>query len=155
VRLAYLLLASLPGAPCLYYGDEVGLVGANDPANRGGFPWDEACWDIGLRESVRALLGLRAAEPGLRDGGVRVLGADGSAVALERGDGATRLVVAVNPGDSAVRLELRFPDAPRGASGRLVPIELPGFAQSVETRIVDGTASVDIGAQSGAMLRVV
>ena len=87
VRLAMLLQATLPGAPCLYYGDEIGLLGGNDPANRGAFPWDEARWDIGLRETVRALLRLRAAEPGLRDVSVRTVGAEGSAVAFERGVG--------------------------------------------------------------------
>ena len=38
VRLAMLLQATLPGAPCVYYGDEVGLAGANDPAYRGVIP---------------------------------------------------------------------------------------------------------------------
>ena len=41
LRMATLLQATLPGAPCIYYGDEIGLSGGNDPANRGAFPWDE------------------------------------------------------------------------------------------------------------------
>jgi neopullulanase len=155
VRLAYLLLTTLPGAPCVYYGDEVGMVGANDPANRGGFPWDEARWDVALRESVRALLHLRAAEPGLRDITIRAVGAEGSSVAFERGSGAARLIVAVNAGDSAVRLALRFPGAPGGTGERLAPIGLTGFVRPAETRIVDGTATIDLPAQTGAVLRVV
>ncbi len=35
---AYLLLASLPGVPCLYYGDEIALEGYHDPFNRRPFP---------------------------------------------------------------------------------------------------------------------
>ena len=34
-----------PGAPCIYYGDEIGVEGDHDPDCRGAFPWDEARWD--------------------------------------------------------------------------------------------------------------
>ena len=155
VRLATLIAATLPGAPCLYYGDEIGLEGANDPACRGGFPWDEARWDSELLASVRALLHLRSSEPALRDTPVRVVGAAGSAVAFERGTGAARFVVAANAGDAAARLELRFADAPGGAGGHLASIELPGFDRPAETRILDGRATVELAARSGAVLRIV
>jgi neopullulanase len=155
VRLAVLLQTTLPGAPCLYYGDEIGLVGANDPANRGAFPWDEARWDVELRATVRALLQLRATEPGLHHGQLRAVGAAGSAVAFERGVGAGRFVVAVNAGDSPTRLSLRFADAPGGAGGHLAAIELPGFARPAEARIVDGNAMIELDAQTGAVLRIV
>jgi cyclomaltodextrinase len=155
VRLALLLQVTLPGAPCIYYGDEIGLVGGNDPACRGAFPWDEARWEPGLRDTVRALLHVRAAEAALRDGPLSVVGAAESAVAFERGSGAARFVVATNPGDVAVRLDLRFSDAPAGAGGRLAPVDIPGLIGSGESRIVDGRATVELAARSGALLRVV
>ena len=34
------LLLSLPGSPCLYYGDEIGMQGYRDPFNRAFFCWD-------------------------------------------------------------------------------------------------------------------
>jgi neopullulanase len=155
VRLATLLQATLPGAPCIYYGDEVGMTGGIDPDCRGAFPWDEGRWEPGLRESIRALLRLRTAEAALRDGPLRMVGADGTAVAFERGAGASRFVVAVNAGDNAVRLHLRFDDAPSGAGGHVAAIDLPGFGGIGETRIVDGAATIEIAARSGAVLRVV
>src|SRR4051794_41851435 len=94
VRLATLLQATLPGAPCVYYGDEVGMQGGVDPANRGGFPWDEARWEPGLRDGIRAVLKARGAEAALRDGPVRFLRAEGSAVAGERRAGGAGLGVA-------------------------------------------------------------
>ena len=39
VRLLSTLQFTLPGVPCIYYGDEAGLGGGADPANRSGFPW--------------------------------------------------------------------------------------------------------------------
>ena len=40
VRLAALLTFTFPGAPCIYYGDEIGMVGGPDPDCRGSFPWE-------------------------------------------------------------------------------------------------------------------
>jgi neopullulanase len=151
VRLATLIQATLPGAPCIYYGDEVGLGGGHDPDCRRAFPWDEGRWDRALRDSVQAILRLRAEEPALRDAPLRVVGAEGSAVAFERGAGASRLVVAVNPGDSTVRLGVRIDDG--GAT--LEPIALPGFDRVAGAPIDDGGATIELEAGSGAVLRVV
>jgi glycosidase len=155
VRLAILLQATLPGAPCLYYGDEVGLTGGMDPHCRGAFPWDSSRWEPGLHDTVRALFRLRQAEPALRDGPFRVVGAREAAVAYERGSGAARFVVVVNPGDSAVQMPLRFADAPPGHGGHLAPVTLPGLGGVGEAPIVDGTATLDVAARSGGIVRVV
>jgi neopullulanase len=155
VRLAVLLQATLPGAPCLYYGDEVGLTGGNDPECRGAFPWEVASWEPGLRETVRALFRLRLAEPALRDGPVSIVGTASSAVAFERGSGPARFVVVANPGVGAVRLPLHFADAPSGHGGHLAPIELPGLGGVGEAPIVDGVATLDVAPLSGAVLRIV
>jgi cyclomaltodextrinase / maltogenic alpha-amylase / neopullulanase len=37
--LATLLQMSLPGSPTVYYGDEVGMTGGDDPYNRMPYPW--------------------------------------------------------------------------------------------------------------------
>ena len=155
VRLATLLQATLPGAPCVYYGDEIGLTGGNDPACRGAFPWDPARWEPGLRESIRALLHLRRAEPALRDGPLRVVGAAGDAVALERGAGASRLVVAVNTGDAPTELGVRFADAAHGVGGHLAAVTLPGLALVPDARVIDGVAAIELPARAGAVLRSV
>ncbi|MGF1749429.1 maltodextrin glucosidase [Vibrio cionasavignyae] len=39
-KIAAQLLMTYVGAPCLYYGTEVGLEGSHDPDNRRCFPWD-------------------------------------------------------------------------------------------------------------------
>jgi 4-alpha-glucanotransferase len=39
LKLMVLLQMTLPGVPCVYYGDEAGLEGYSDPYNRGTYPW--------------------------------------------------------------------------------------------------------------------
>ena len=55
-RVAMLLQLILPGAPCIYYGDEIGMEGGNDPDCRRAFPVDPGAGDRELRAFVQALL---------------------------------------------------------------------------------------------------
>jgi glycosidase len=151
--LAMLLQATLPGAPSIFYGDEVGLVGGHDPDCRGAFPWDEDRWEPGLRDSVRALLHLRRAERGLRDEPLRVAGAAGSTVAFERGEGTSQFVVAINPGDDAARLDIRL-EGVVDRAGRLEPVDLVGLGGVRAGPIEDGRATLELSACSGSVLRI-
>ncbi|MFR5852990.1 MAG: alpha-amylase family glycosyl hydrolase [Lachnospiraceae bacterium] len=40
LRLAMAFQMLFPGAPAIYYGDELGTTGENDPGCRGGMAWD-------------------------------------------------------------------------------------------------------------------
>jgi neopullulanase len=56
--LAFLLLA--PGAPCIYYGTEVGMTGGNDPHCREAFPWDaESTWQQSTMETIKRFANIR------------------------------------------------------------------------------------------------
>ncbi len=58
-----LLQMTLPGVPCVYYGDEAGMEGYADPFNRGTYPWgreDKDCYTI-----YRNAINLRRAFPEL------------------------------------------------------------------------------------------
>ena len=39
LKILSLLQFSIPGVPCIYYGDEAGMQGYEDPYNRGPYPW--------------------------------------------------------------------------------------------------------------------
>ena len=110
VRLATLLLLTLPGAPCLLYGDEVGLEGGVDPDNRRGFPpaerWNQAC----LRDH-RQLLQLRRQHPALRRGTYQLRLARDQLLVFERSLPGERLVVAVNAGEAEVTTALALEGA--------------------------------------------
>ncbi len=81
LRLAALIQMTLPGAPCIYYGDEVGLPGREDPDCRRAYPWDPSRQDRALRSFMAGLVAMRHAHPVLRRGRFRLLAAEGSAVA--------------------------------------------------------------------------
>jgi cyclomaltodextrinase len=153
LRMAVLLQGFLPGAPCIYYGDEVGLAGGIDPDNRRAFPWDEGRWDQELRAFVRTVLRLRTAEPALRHGTTTTTGAAWQAVALERHLDDGRLVLAINAGSEPVDLEVAVDAVGRG---RLEPIELGWPAEPVPGAIdiVDGRATVRIAPRTGLLARV-
>jgi neopullulanase len=153
VRMATLLQCLLPGAPCIYYGDEIGLTGGNDPANRAGFPWDEDRWASDLRAFVRATIGLRAAEPALRHGATTAIGADGPAMALERRLDPARIILALNPGDGPQDLRVTLDGI---GSGRLepVPLDVPGAPAPAAVEVADGGARIPLAARTGVVYRL-
>jgi hypothetical protein len=130
------------------------MQGGVDPANRGGFPWDESRWESGLRDGVRAVLRARGAEPALRDGPVRFLRAEGGAVAYERGAGASRFLIAVNAADEPVTLELPIGGDSADVHARLEPIALPGFGEVEASAAVDGTVTLALTPRSGGLFRI-
>jgi alpha-glucosidase len=66
-RLALALAFVYPGVPLLYYGEEIGMTGGADPANRAPMIWDERRWDASRLAWVRQLAALRR-EPALSGG---------------------------------------------------------------------------------------
>lgn len=161
-RLAVLLQATLPGAPCIYYGDEVGVEGGNDPDCRRAFPWDVADQDVELRSFVRAAIRARHDEPVLRRGDVRIVGAAGDAIAFERSGPEGRVLIAVNAGARPVEIPLRGIDgetnAPRNAPLEPVTddivIPLPGWRAPQVRRDANGALSaIAVAGRSGAVLR--
>ena len=111
-RLVQALQFTLPGAPNLYYGAEVGMVGGGDPENRGPMRWDLVREDNPELVWVRQLIQLRKAHRALRVGDFRLIESQ-QLYAFERHTDRTlesRIVVA-NPGNTTVRERLLVPNA--------------------------------------------
>lgn len=67
-------LAVMPGVPSLLYGDEIGLLGADNEQARAPMPWDRPeAWDRATYDHVRELIRLRRGSVALRRGGLRWL----------------------------------------------------------------------------------
>jgi cyclomaltodextrinase len=103
LRLATLFQMTFPGAPCVYYGDEIGMCGGieGEVCSRGSFPWQESVWDGRLRGDFRAFVALRKAHPAFRRGEFRVLQAVGSGFSFLRRDSSELLVCCFNSGKAA------------------------------------------------------
>ena len=102
-RLAQLLQFTLPGAPNLYYGGELGMTGGEDPANRSPMRWDLVRDDNPSLQWTRKLIQLRKDHRALRVGNFRLV-TSGKLLAFERYTDRVQdtVVVLVNPGKTAV-----------------------------------------------------
>lgn len=111
LRLVAALQLTWPGIAGIYYGDEVGLTGHDDPDDRRPYPWSEE--DSELRGWYARLANLRRDHESLRTGDLRFLATDDEAglLAYLRRTDAEAAVVAVNLSDEPRRLEIDLTDA--------------------------------------------
>ena len=68
LKLTTLFQMTYPGAPSIYYGDEIGLRGGRDPDCRRAMPWHPAQWEADLLEFYKKVITIRKAHPALRRG---------------------------------------------------------------------------------------
>ena len=105
LRMAAVIQFTMPGSPTIYYGDEAGQQGFEDPFNRQTYPWGHENQE--LLAFYRRLCEIRAEEHTLADGDLQF--SDTTAGALlryERTSGDSRLVIAVNRGHQYVETKI-------------------------------------------------
>lgn len=107
LRLASALQYCLPGVPCLYYGDEVGMEGYRDPFNRGTYPWGKE--DKALLDWYRELGAVRHDCTALKEGSITPLFATDAVVCFVREDADGRLLCAVNQSNEEHAFSLPAP----------------------------------------------
>ena len=107
LMLGALLLYTFPGSPTVYYGDEAGMEGYEDPLNRRTFPWGQE--DEGLLRWYRKLGQLRGGRPSLQRGDICYLYADGSGLALRRQWDGEVTTAAMNSGKEPLTMTLSWP----------------------------------------------
>ena len=150
VKLAFLYEFSYPGAPSVYYGDEIGLAGGKDPECRGACPWDGGQWNHELRAWVSALISARKRLVSMRRGDYcRVLADDRRrCYVFSRSLGDEKVLVALNA--SPTNRHLRVPVGDLGwTDGRIVRSLL-----GQEEYIVEGnTVVIHLPPWGGAWVR--
>ena len=107
LMLGALLLYTFPGSPTVYYGDEAGMEGYEDPLNRRTFPWGQE--DEELLRWYRRLGQLRGGRLSLQQGDICYLYADGSGLALRRQWDGEVTTVAMNSGKEPLTMTLSWP----------------------------------------------
>ncbi len=153
LKMAFTYLLTLRGTPMIYYGDEIGMAGGDDPDNRRDFPggWkDDArnAFEASGRtpqeqdvfNTVQKLLTLRAKTGTLRTGQLEDLAVTDKTWAYARGEDA---VVVLNNGDQAADITVPFHDGSYDAqlgsgtlrvSGGMGTVRLQGHTAEVFVR---------------------
>jgi glycosidase len=104
--LALTALLTFPGTPLLYYGDEHGVEGEDDPDCRRAVVWSEERWNRRIYEAVRRLIALRRAHPALRRGSWSVELAFNRVLAFRRHADDDEIVVVLNAGPARQNVEI-------------------------------------------------
>jgi len=107
-----------PGSPTIYYGDEVGLTGGDDPYNRGTYPWADLGGqpDTALLAEFKRLIRLRHDNPVLRRGSLDApLFIDDHVIVLARHLGETWAITATNNSKSVQRVMVTLPATVKAA----------------------------------------
>lgn len=96
LALAVVFMCCFPGMPCVFYGDELGVMGTNELDFRRAMPWDAG--DESLRELYREAIALRRRHPALRRGDLRFLRAEAGEQLLvfERSCPGESLTITIN-----------------------------------------------------------
>lgn len=121
LRLALFFQMIYPGAPTVFYGDEVGATGGEDPYNRVTYPWPDRGGrpDLALRAEFKKLIHLRKSQPVLRHGSIDAPAwLDEHVLVLIRRDGTRWAVTALNNDTAVHEIDLAVPDALSGARFR-------------------------------------
>ncbi|MCB0102330.1 MAG: DUF3459 domain-containing protein [Anaerolineales bacterium] len=137
LKMAMFFLFTYPGAPCIYYGNEVGVDGAHDPDCRKSFPWDESKWDKDLHAYVKSLTALRHKYETLRHGDYKRMYSANEVMAYGRIHNGEEIVMAINVADEE----------------RTVPLPIGKKAKALFGNPVINGEQVTIPARSGVVIK--
>ncbi|MCE7858478.1 MAG: glycoside hydrolase family 13 protein [Chloroflexi bacterium CFX2] len=128
LKLAWLFLFTMPGAPCIYYGDEVGVDGGHDPDCRKSFPWDQAKWDRELLNYTKACIALRKEQDALRHGDYQRIHAEDDIMVFCRTLGHETITIAFNASNTTKSFDYKQSDSPQilfgtpGITGQIITV---------------------------------
>lgn len=153
-REAVLVQMTWPGAPTIYYGDEVGVCGWTDPDNRRTYPWGDE--DIELMDYHSYLTKYHKKLKSLKKGSIKPLAWGEQYICYGRMKGKEKCVVAVNNGKEDRDLEipvwqLGIPDGT--VLTRLMYTNRYGHnVGRVEYKVKNGFVMIDLEGTSGILL---
>jgi glycosidase len=118
LRLALLFQVIFPGSPAVFYGDEVGVTGGEDPYDRVTYPWPDLGGkpDTALLKDYKRLIAMRNAHPVLRHGSIDApTFIDEHVIVLIRRDGKQWAITATNNASEAREVTIDVPRELRNA----------------------------------------
>jgi len=117
-QILFCYLMTVPGIPIVYYGDEFGMTGANDPDNRRMMRFGDQLTEPEKEQLKRnsKLINLRKKYPALRRGDYINLYTNDNVMIYSRGDPNQRLIILFNKGSQSGNVHLSLPSWMEGDS---------------------------------------
>ena len=153
LKIASLIQFTMPGAPTVYYGDEVGITGDDDPDDRRTYPWADTGGspDNSLFAHYQTLSNLRKQNAVLTNGDIQILLADDAAdvVAYGRKTNSQAAVIVVNRGQAQ---SVSIPVAGYIPDGTVLSNYRVGAIGPASLTVTNGKLEGSIGAKSAWLL---
>ena len=103
LKIAYTILATVPGVPCIYYGDEAGMEGYRDPFNRLPYPWGKE--NAELLDYYKRIGRIRINEPLYKDGYFDIVECTSELLAFARYNDNQFAITVVNRSDKKIHID--------------------------------------------------
>lgn len=136
LRLAAIVQFTFPGVPCVYYGDELGLMNEPGFGSRNCMPWNRGKWDMELFGFYQKLIALRKSSNALIKGAFQVLDYGPDTLVYQRFLGEESLIVTANRGKDPLEC---------------VTVDLPSQQPSHEYRLRGVFTGLEAQAQHGKL----
>ena len=154
-RIASLIQFTVPGAPTVFYGDEVGITGDDDPDDRRTYPWldEHGRPDQSLFAHYFTLNTLRRLNNALVDGDFKILLADDTAQLVSYGRKTEKqaAVILINQGNTNQAFTIPVAGyLPDGIS--LLRSYVVGSASPLRVKVTNGNITGNIGPLSAVIL---
>ncbi|MEO9484294.1 MAG: alpha-amylase family glycosyl hydrolase [Ekhidna sp.] len=123
---AYMM--SIPGIPCIYYGDEYGSPGGNDPDNRRQMQFDELDkHQMATRERTKKMIQIRNSNLALIYGDIQILEHGEHHLVMQRAYFGNKVISIFNTSDQTLKVEVpsngqaNFNGSLKGGSASIPP----------------------------------
>ena len=102
---AFVLIFTIPGIPCLYYGDEVGMQGYSDPFNRRTYPWGNE--DLAILNFLKKISNIREENKIFRSGEFKIIRLSDKLLIFERITEKEKALIIYNNSNSKLIVSFR------------------------------------------------
>ncbi len=146
LKMAVLFEMTYVGIPHIWYGDEIGMMGAHDPDNRRPFYWKYKTEPkrVQLRNFYKKLINIRKQNSALRTGDFKTLLTEGKIYAYQRENENQKIVVILNnkPTKKTISLKTDFSKT-----------KVKDLLSGIEYSLKNGVITITLPSYSGAILK--
>lgn len=114
MKIAVVFLMTYIGAPVIYYGDEVGMMGGEDPDCRRTMIWDKNQQNIDLLNFYKRMIKLRRESQALRRGSFKSLYQQDNLYCYSRQLNEEKIIIALNNSAKNEEINISFPEIKTG-----------------------------------------